>query len=189
MTLPGSNLQERRLSHADGARERAANLLEEKSLQLFRSETQNREVAESALRESEERYRRLIESSPFSILIEVDQCVVFVNSAAKLLFGAAKHEDLLGSAVTSWLVKAWPSPDVAGEELHAWEDQARRLDGSLRDVSVKRIPVIYHGKAAVQASGGVAAKCQGGGLRRSTPTGNAASRAISPRSNSEGSSR
>ena len=151
MTLPGSNLQERRLSHADGARERAANLLEEKSLQLFRSETQNREVAESALRESEERYRRLIESSPFSILIEVDQCVVFVNSAAKLLFGAAKHEDLLGSAVTSWLVKAWPSPDVAGEELHAWEDQARRLDGSLRDVSVKRIPVIYHGKAAVQA--------------------------------------
>ena len=151
MLTPGDSLQERRLARANSARAQAERLLEEKSLQLFCNEAQNREVAESALRESEERYRLLIELSPFSILIEVDQHVVFANSAAERLFRAAQHEELLGRSVTSWLANAWVGPVVVDEELHAWEDQVRLLDGSLLDVSVTRIPFIYHGKAAIQA--------------------------------------
>ena len=151
MITPGDSLQERRLARANHARAQAERLLEEKSLQLFRNETQSREVAESALRESEERYRLLIELSPYAILIEVDQCVVFANSAAQRLFGAAQPEQLLGRSVMSWLVNTGADSMVVDAQLHAWEDQARLRDGSLLDVSVTRIPFIYHGKAAIQA--------------------------------------
>ena len=150
MRTPGDSVLERRLARANHARAQAETLLEEKSLQLLHTEAQNRQVAELALRESEERYRLLIELSPYSILIEVDHCVVFANSATQRLFGAAQPAELLGCPVASRLVNAGAGTALVDEQMHAWEDQARLLDGTLLDVSVTRIPFIYHAKAAVQ---------------------------------------
>lgn len=150
MLTPGNSLLERRLARAIHARDQAERLLEEKSLQLLLHEEQNREVADAALRESEERYRLLIESSPYSILVEVDQCVVFANSATRRLFGTAQATDLLGRSVMTGLVNAATGTVLVDQQMHAWEDQARLLNGVLLDVSVTRIPFIYYGKAAVQ---------------------------------------
>lgn len=150
MLTPGDSVLQRRLARAVHARAQAETLLEEKSLQLLQTEAQNREVARSALRESEERYRLLIELSPYSILIEVDHRVVFANSATQRLFGAGQPTDLLGCSVMSRLVNTAAGTAPVNEQMHAWEDQARLLDGSVLDVNVTRIPFIYHGKAAVQ---------------------------------------
>lgn len=127
MRTPGDSVLERRLARANHARAQAETLLEEKSLQLLHTEAQNREVAGAALRESEERYRLLIELSPYAILIEVDHRVVFANSATQRLFGTERPMQLLGCSVVSRLVNAASSPALVDEQMHAWEDQARLL--------------------------------------------------------------
>ena len=55
-----------------------------------------RERDERALRESEERFRRLVEVLPVAILINSDDRIVYCNPACVRLFGASRPEDLLG---------------------------------------------------------------------------------------------
>ena len=52
--------------------------------------------AEEALRQSEERFRCLVENAPEGILVERDCQIRYVNSAAARLFGAASAAELLG---------------------------------------------------------------------------------------------
>jgi len=52
--------------------------------------------AQEALRQSEERYRQLVESSFDAILVHRDGTITFVNSAGVKLFGANKPEELVG---------------------------------------------------------------------------------------------
>lgn len=49
-----------------------------------------------ALRDSEERYRQLIENSPDAIIVHQKRIIVFANSAAAELFGAESPQDLIG---------------------------------------------------------------------------------------------
>src|SRR5678816_1647982 len=58
-----------------------------------------RRLAEEALRESEERYRRLVEMSPDGIAIHSEGKVVFANPSACRTMGAARPEDLIGRPV------------------------------------------------------------------------------------------
>ncbi len=59
----------------------------------------NRKLAEEALRESEERYRRLVELSPEAIIVHSEGKFVYVNPAAQRLWGAACAEELIGKPV------------------------------------------------------------------------------------------
>src|SRR5207248_6858497 len=52
--------------------------------------------AEEALRDSEERYRRLVDLSPDAILVHRDGEFVFANWAAARLLGAAEPMQLVG---------------------------------------------------------------------------------------------
>jgi PAS domain S-box-containing protein len=55
--------------------------------------------AEEALRHSEERFRCLVESAPQGIVVQRDMRLLYVNSAAVALFGAASAAELLGRDV------------------------------------------------------------------------------------------
>ena len=55
--------------------------------------------AEEALRESEERYRKLVELSPEAIIVHAEGKLLYVNPAAVRLWGARSPEDLLGKPV------------------------------------------------------------------------------------------
>ncbi|MDY7548197.1 bifunctional diguanylate cyclase/phosphodiesterase [Glaciimonas sp. CA11.2] len=145
MTTP-NELNERRLARADSARQQAELLLEEKSLQLY-NEALKREVIVAALIESEERYRLLVELSPFSILIEVKKRIVFVNPAAQTLFCASSPGDLLGRSLVSLFASGY---DTYNKSAAGHEDQACLLDGRLLDVSVSCIRYTYFGQPAVQ---------------------------------------
>ncbi len=59
----------------------------------------DQKVAEAALRESEERYRRLVELSPEAIVVQSEGKFVYVNPAAERLWGAAGPEELIGRSI------------------------------------------------------------------------------------------
>jgi PAS domain S-box-containing protein len=58
-----------------------------------------RKLAETALRNSEQRFRGLVEVSPEAIYIHQHERLVFVNRAASRLFGAERAEQLVGESV------------------------------------------------------------------------------------------
>ncbi|KAF3999258.1 PAS domain S-box protein [Glaciimonas immobilis] len=141
-------LYERRLTRANNARQQAEILLDEKRLELY-FEVKERETAVVALLESEERYRLLVELSPFSILIEVDGRIVFANAVAQRLFCTSHLDDLLGWSFDSLMVYV-PNKYLQNESVVSWEGQAYLGDGRLLDVNVSRVLFSYFGKPGVQ---------------------------------------
>ncbi len=73
---------------------------------------------ESAIRESEERYRRLLENSPNGILVVQRGKITEINAAGVKLFGASSPQELLEK----------PLVELVGPgSRRAWEDQLQRV--------------------------------------------------------------
>ena len=112
---------------------------------------------EEKARESEERYRRLVELSPDAIFIQCDGKIVYTNPAGVRLVGATDAEQLLEKSVLDMIL-----PDFRGvvqkrierlkegEDLPALEEKHLRLDGSSIEVEVVATPFTYHDKPAAQ---------------------------------------
>ncbi|RJF97485.1 putative bifunctional diguanylate cyclase/phosphodiesterase [Noviherbaspirillum saxi] len=150
-------LYERRLTREISARKQAEALLEQKSLELFAREAQERKLAELALRESEERYQLLVELSPDAILIEAGGRFIFANAAAVRLFRAQEPADLLGYRMLTLAapscradVEAAVRDLVQGRFCPTVEEQAVRFDGTIVDVAVTRLAFDYRNKPAIQ---------------------------------------
>ena len=151
MSLP-DGLNARRLAREISAREQAETLLEQKSLELFH-QAQERQRVLDALRESEERYRLIVELSPDAILIELKEEIVFTNPSARLMFRETQHLSLLGRSLTSLIRRAQTETDALRMMINPeseTEEVAIRLDGSAFDVSVYRISLKYQGLPAIQ---------------------------------------
>ncbi len=149
---PPDDLHARRLAREISAREQAETLLEQKSLELFH-QAEERQRTLDALRESEERYRLIVELSPDAILIEIDGKIVFTNPSARLMFRETEDLSLPGRSLASLISSAQTeatalqlmiNPDSETEEI------AIRLDGSVFDVSVYRVSLVYQGQPAIQ---------------------------------------
>lgn len=117
-----------------------------------------RKGAEQALRESEDRYRGLVELSPDAIVVHRSGEIVFVNREAVALFGATESDDMVGKqigdlvhpdvrdVVSGALVAREP---VEGENRYL-EEKLLRLDGTAMDVEVAGSPIGYQGAPATQ---------------------------------------
>ena len=113
--------------------------------------------AEEALRESEERYRVLVEFSPNSICVHRDGKLLYVNPAGVRLFGATDLAELVGHSVLDFI-----HPDslpVVRERLRRLreggtapliEERFVTLNGDVRDVEVTAIPITYENGPAAQ---------------------------------------
>lgn len=119
------------------------------------NEVEERKIAESALRESEERYRRVVELSPDAIFVHDGSVVLFVNQAGVRLLGASSSLELTGLGfqrfMSSSLTKTGinePSDEKSAAESTR-EEQFIRLDGSFVDVEVSSAPVVYQGSPAI----------------------------------------
>jgi diguanylate cyclase (GGDEF)-like protein/PAS domain S-box-containing protein len=116
-----------------------------------------RKAAEQALRESEERYRRLVELSPDAIAVHCEGRLVFLNSAAVRLLGAPSADALIGQPALELvhpdyrpLVEERMRRTSAGHEAPLVEEKFLRLDGSSVDVEVAAMPFSHAGQPAVQ---------------------------------------
>ena len=116
-------------------------------------------LAEQALRESEERYRRIVELAPDGIIVRVGDTIAFANEAAARLFGAKAPSDLTG--LTPFDIVDAAMHDVLRERIQrlnapgargaTMETRLRRFDGTVFDAEVSSIASLYRGQAAVQS--------------------------------------
>ncbi len=94
-------------------------------------------AAEDRRRQSEARYRRLIEASPDTILAHVDGKIVLANHAAAKVLGVESPDDLIGQDVYAYvdphyiaIHQARRAQLRAGSSLEPVETQIRRTDGT-----------------------------------------------------------
>ncbi len=117
-----------------------------------------RKEAEIALKESEERYRQLVEHSPFAIVVHYKGIIEYINPAAVELLKAPGPEDLIGKSVMEFV-----HPDYQEvvrqrmqkmarnrEPLDLLHEKLIRMDGSIIDAEVMALPVTFNGRPAAQ---------------------------------------
>ena len=113
--------------------------------------------ARNALRESEERWRRLVDAHPNPTYITVDGIFQYLNPSAVAIFGASSAEELLGQSVFGFAhedvqdqMRTRRAQLAAGEATEPLEHRMHRLDGEERIVVTQSVPVTYEGEAAAQ---------------------------------------
>ncbi len=115
-----------------------------------------RKLAEKTHRDSEERYRTLIEWTPEPLAVHDGKEFIFANAAAVQMLGAASEQDLLGKPLMNHVHP--DSRDIVRERLRAGveqgarlpliEEKVLRLDGTPIDVEIQSRPIDFDGKQA-----------------------------------------
>jgi diguanylate cyclase (GGDEF)-like protein/PAS domain S-box-containing protein len=148
----------RRLTRAIEARKAAESLLEQKSLELYNANQELRAL-NATLEESETRSRKLVELMPEAVLVHTEGRLVFLNEAARRLFGAPTTEDLLGTPLLDRVAPEYHADlldairRVAEQpaDTPALTLQMLRLDGSRADVEMTGTAIHYRNAASVLA--------------------------------------
>ncbi|MBI5178838.1 MAG: PAS domain S-box protein [Nitrospinae bacterium] len=112
-----------------------------------------RKQAEAGLKESEERYRTLVEVLPDAVVVHTGGRIVYANPAAVELMRFSSTNDILGRAVLDFVhpdfrdavIKRISVPPGTGP-LPMIEEKFVRGDGSVIDVEVAAMPIMYEGK-------------------------------------------
>ncbi|HMS84624.1 MAG TPA: PAS domain S-box protein [Nitrospira sp.] len=164
-TPGGDYRQEFRLRHQDGTyrwvEARAALVTEAdgRQLRLLGSHTDvtDRKQMEELVRESEERYRTLVELSPSGVFVFCEGRTVYVNRTGALLMGAQDPQDILDRPTFEFI-----HPDYhqevrenvkrlfeGGVSVHSAERVYVRLDGTTIPVQVEAGRITWDGKPAI----------------------------------------
>lgn len=116
-----------------------------------------RKNLEQKHRESDQRYRDLVEHLPLGIGIHANGKLVYVNEHALQMMGARHESDLVGRNVLDLvhpdyrsLVRERMARVLKGEDAPAIEEKYIRLDGKIIDVETSAYPFVHQGMPAVQ---------------------------------------
>ena len=114
----------------------------------------DRHAAQAALRESERKFRTLVELAPDAIFVQVNGRFVYLNARASELFGAGCGSELLGQKVIDRVHPAYREEVLARikglrEERSvrpSFEEVWLRLDGEEVAVEVLGVPIRFGGR-------------------------------------------
>jgi PAS domain S-box-containing protein len=116
-----------------------------------RRELAERKRTEETLRESEERYRLLLESSPDPIVVyTMEGRATYVNPAFEQTFGFPGNE-LFGKRIDFVPEESWPETRAViesmlrGKKIHLFETRRLTKDGRVLDVQISS--TLYHNQA------------------------------------------
>jgi len=129
-----------------------------KGVQVLAKDITERKNAEEKIKESEEKYRELVENSPDAIVIYEQGIVKYANKKSYDILGANENDSIIGKPIIEFV-----HPDskvlvvermkrVAAENitLPFIEERLLKFDGSAANVELKAIPIKLEGKKAVQ---------------------------------------
>ncbi|BCR03094.1 diguanylate cyclase [Desulfuromonas versatilis] len=116
-----------------------------------------REQMLGTIRESEERYRKLVELTPDGIAVSVDDRLEFVNPAGTFLLGCSNARELLGRCLIDFVTKDGQSAlqehfrqlSRAKDSVPWVEGKLARADGSKVEVEISGLPFQFQGHRAV----------------------------------------
>ncbi|MEG4507883.1 EAL domain-containing protein [Microcoleus sp. F6_B4] len=111
-----------------------------------------------SLKESEERYRRLVELSPEAIAVHSQGKIAYINAAGAKLLGASSPEALIGFPILHFVHPNYVEiaterirlVETENQPLDLAEQKLMRLDGQIIDVEMAGIPATYQGSTAGQ---------------------------------------
>ncbi len=118
-----------------------------------------RKRAEQDLRESEDRYRDLVETLPDAIFVVSEERIVFVNPSGVRLLGAQKPEQIVGKAIPE-IVHPGSLDSIRRRSQAAYQTGVATppmehvliaLDGSSVDIESASIPILWKGSPAIEA--------------------------------------
>lgn len=124
---------------------------------LITTDITERKRTEETIMENEGRYRRLVEHSPYGVVIHIQGQVVYGNPTAVTLIGAKTLDEMLGKPVID-IVHPDSRPAVIqrlremseGKEVPLLQEKFICFDGRVIDVEVIAYPFSYQNKPAVQ---------------------------------------
>lgn len=115
--------------------------------------------ADNALRESEDRYRKLVEISPDAVLLHQEGKIIYANPATFRLLGASHSDEIIGKNVLDFIpdnfkgiVRKNIQKDLEGQPSPRVEISMLRADGTSIMVEGSGIGTKIDGKPAVQVA-------------------------------------
>jgi diguanylate cyclase (GGDEF)-like protein/PAS domain S-box-containing protein len=114
--------------------------------------------AEEAVRDSEARYRQLVELAPDAVMVHSGGLIQFVNPACVTLLGATGAKALIGKSIMEFVHPTYQQlvrervRSVTEEQkpMPLIEEKLIRLDGSVIDVEVATMPFLSTPGAGIQ---------------------------------------
>jgi len=124
----------------------------------FTQELRERRRMEMAVQESEVRYRSLLELSPVSIVVQVENRLSYINTAVLKLLGEEERAVVMARSLLDYVNDSYKEETARriakvlgqGGRAEPFETQFRRDDGSTVDVEVYGACVMYEGEVGVQ---------------------------------------
>jgi len=125
----------------------------------FRILFKNLKDSEVALRESEERYRSLVELSPSAIFLHVDNKIVYANPVSYQLFGANNESEVIGKNILDFfppnhqskIIKRIDNLKEGAVKQSVIETKIININGSMIEVEASGSLINFGGKIAVQS--------------------------------------
>jgi len=110
--------------------------------------------ADEVLRESDQRFRSLLDNAPDAVYVQTRERIAYANRATLLLLRAEHPNQLIGRSVLDFVAPQWQEivttrmRQVNTEDglLPALEEEYLRLDGSHVPVEVTAVPAVFHGE-------------------------------------------
>jgi PAS domain S-box-containing protein len=116
-----------------------------------------RKRIEDALRESEERYRSLVELMPDAVVVHQDGIIVYVNPAGVRIVGGTSPEDFVGRLLDLFVSPGYR--DLVAEQIRRmqqegavtplFEQELQTLDGRTIWVDITATPIYYQGRPSI----------------------------------------